>query len=61
MQFELSIMLDNAEIEDAGGVDMILPQYLRLVASRVWENRRDGKVQDGNGNTIGQWQVIDAP
>lgn len=59
MQFQLTISLDNAEVEEAG-MDAVLPEYLMQVARRAQDGRADaGTVVDGNGNTIGKYIITD--
>ena len=59
MQFQLTISLDNAEVEEAG-VDQAVPTYLLQVIRGIETgNDHPGawRVRDGNGNTIGQYVI----
>ena len=57
VQFQLTISLDNAEAADENGT--ALERYLAQVGARARNGYTDGKVRDGNGNTIGDWKVTD--
>ena len=61
MQFQLTISLDNAEVEEAG-VGQALSTYLLNVIQGVENgNAHLGawRVRDGNGNTIGEYTITD--
>jgi hypothetical protein len=57
MEFTLTINLDNAEAQDAPYGDYCVPDYLARVAETVRDGFRSGVVIDGNGNTIGKFQI----
>lgn len=55
MEFKLTMSLDNAEAEELG--TEALPTYLAAVGARARNGYTQGLVRDGNGNTIGQWEI----
>ena len=63
MRFILKIDLDNAYfVDDAGDLYVEnLTRAIRNVSTLIWNRgvARDaiGYVQDGNGNTVGQWKI----
>lgn len=56
MQFTLTMKLDNAEVEEAG-VNVAVAVYLANVSARIQDGGREGIVRDGNGNTIGHYEI----
>ena len=68
MKFTLKIDLDNAHfVDDVGDLDVgdlyveNPTRAIRNVSTLIWNRgiARDsiGYVQDGNGNTVGQWKI----
>jgi hypothetical protein len=58
--FTVSFSLDNAEAEEMG-TDMAVPAYLRQVADKAEDGQTSGTVRDGNGVTIGSFEVTRTP
>jgi len=56
VEFTLKINLDNDEAATAGP-EVVLPDYLANVAARARNGYKTGMVRDGNGVTIGAWQI----
>lgn len=55
MTFKLEIETDNAAFEEDPAPE--LRRLLFVVAEHVHAGRKDGKVQDVNGNTVGAWSI----
>lgn len=58
MEFELSVLMENAAFEDGGGRGE-LARILRKVADHVQEGGERGKILDVNGNRVGRWEMLD--
>lgn len=56
MDFKLTMSLDNGEAEEMGA-DLAVPEYLGQVASQARDGYRKGIVRDGNGVSIGEWEI----
>ncbi len=58
MKITIDINMDNAAFEESGAE---VARILRKLAERLYDPQvgEGGKLQDINGNTVGQWEVIE--
>lgn len=59
-RFDLSIAIINDELRSELR-DMVLAGMLRMAAERVQEGATEGAIRDGNGNTVGAFQLVGDP
>lgn len=55
--FKLEFSTSNAAFQDDGLPSFAVAQCLFEVADEVRAGRKRGSVFDGNGNTVGKWEL----